>query len=92
MIIDKNYKILGNNISPIYIVIKIISQNMLAIPNKKKILNKATDYENIDIPLLILQIKFTITSSNNFILNIIIQNQKLIIKILKKKNYNMQKY
>lgn len=64
--IDKNYKILGNNTSPIYIIIKIIFWDMVAILNKKEILNKVTDYRNINILLLMSQIKFTMKSLNNF--------------------------
>lgn len=39
---------------------------MVAILNKKEILNKATDYRNINILLLMSQIKFTMKSLNNF--------------------------
>lgn len=58
MSVYKDSKVLENNTSPIYVVIKIIFLNIDAILSERKILNKATNYRNIYIPLLISCIEF----------------------------------
>lgn len=58
MIVYKNSKVLGNNISPTHIVIKIISWKMDTTLSERKILNKVANYENIYMLLLVLYIEF----------------------------------
>lgn len=60
MTVYKDSEGLENNISPTYIVIKIISWDINTTLSKKEIPNKAANYGNIHMSLLILHLKFTL--------------------------------
>lgn len=60
IIVYKDSKVLGNNTFPMHIIIKIISQDVNITLSKREILNKAIDYKNICMPLLIPHIEFTL--------------------------------
>lgn len=82
MSVYKDSEGLKNNISPIYIVIKIISWDMDTTLNKKEIFNKTTNYRNIHIFLLVLHLEFTFWDYLDITQDMIFQNYKSAMEIL----------
>lgn len=74
MTVNKDNEILRNNALPTHIVIKIVSRDMNAIMSEREILNKAAEYGNIDIRLLVANIEFTLRGHSDITQHMILQN------------------
>lgn len=82
MTVHKDSEVLGNNTSPTHIVIKIISRDMDATLSEREILNKAADYGDIHVPLLVPHIEFTLRGCLDITQDMILQNWKSAVEIL----------
>lgn len=71
-----------DNTSPTHIVIKIILRDMEVTLSEREILNKAADYGDIDAPLLVPHIEFTIRGCPDMTQDMILQNWKPAVEIL----------
>lgn len=80
--IHEDTEALGNNKSPTHIVIKIVSRDMDATLSEREILNKATEYGNIDMPLLVPHIEFTLRGHPDITRHMILQNWQPAVDVL----------